>query len=116
MFWFDCTAESFETFRDAPTSSPDVDSSAGRTVLTDAERDLAIFEKGKRRSIDDFPKFTDDKNWLSWKRRTENVAATNGLSNVLDATYVPAPGPASVLFKGQKDFMYASFESRPKDD
>jgi hypothetical protein len=110
MFWFDCTAESFETFRDAPTSTPETEIPATRTTLTGAERDLATFEKGRRRNITDFPKITEEKNWSFWKRRTETIAAVNGLANVLESSYVPEPGPATTLFKGQMDFMYAAFE------
>jgi hypothetical protein len=111
MFWFDCTAESFETFRDAPTSAPDVEVSAARVPLTDAERDLAAFEKGKRRVLTDFPKLVEEKHWMTFKRKTEVTAFSQGLNNVLDPSYVPEPGAATTLFKGMTDFMFAVWES-----
>jgi hypothetical protein len=103
-----CRRHLFETFRDAPTSAPEAELSTARITLADAERDLATFEKGKRRDITDFPKLSEEKHWMMRKRRTETTAFSNGLANVLDFSYVPEPGPATALFEGQMDFMYAA--------
>jgi hypothetical protein len=71
-WYYDLTFDSFEAFRDqsvAVVAPPQaLAAPVDEASLVDAQR-LAAFEKGRRRNINDFSKFTDPKNWGAWKRR-----------------------------------------------
>jgi hypothetical protein len=47
------------------TSAPNAAPSTARITLTDAERDLATFEKGKRSNIADFTKLSEEQHWIN---------------------------------------------------
>jgi hypothetical protein len=117
-WYYDLTFESFGAFRDyqlavavSPPVTPVTPVTPPVNVASslDAQR-LAAFEKGRRRNINDFSKFTDPKNWGAWKRRMMANAYAQGVEDVFNPSFVPDEGTATALFAEKNNFVYAVFE------
>ena len=72
------------------------------------------FNKGIKRSPEDYIKLTQDKDWPDYNRHLEATAASHGLLNVLDGTYVPITVPEIKLFAAHNTFMYSVFTTTCK--
>ena len=51
----------------------------------------------------------DEKQWDSWKRKTESTAAAHGCKNILDPTFVATTVDDIALFNAQQKFMFDVF-------
>ena len=64
---------------------------------------------GVKRDILAFPKFQEDKMWLSWNRGLKAIAATQGVAEVLDPEYVPKDDVEKAKFKNKNTYMFGVF-------
>ena len=92
------------------STSTSVTPSPGLTTqFSTTTRDTALeFSKGIKKDPSQYDIFTKDAEWLSWNAHLHALAATHGVSNVLDPDYEPAPED-SALFKVQQDFLFSVF-------
>ena len=63
---------------------------------------------GVKKDISAYPKFRDDKMWLSWNRALKAIAATQGMAEVLDIGYIP-PDDDKEVFYNKSVFMFGVF-------
>ena len=63
---------------------------------------------GVKRNMADYPKFRDNKMWLSFHRNFKAIAATHAVDEVLDPHYIPDPDESD-SFKAKNSFLYAVF-------
>ena len=68
--------------------------------------------QGIKRDPATYPLFTESKFWDKWNREFQNKASLHGVSNVLIANYVPAPGAETENFDMMKQFVTAVFLSK----
>jgi hypothetical protein len=85
-----------------------------RTGPTPAEN----FEHGIKRDKDQYPEFTDKKNWYNFLRDVETTAATHNTIEVLDFPYTPnLLDPKDVaLFNSKNKWMYSVLSAKLKTD
>jgi hypothetical protein len=71
------------------------------------------FDKGIRRSINDYKTLRDRKHWNVFQRSLLATAHMHGVGDVLDITNAPplGPGPDKDLFDKQERFMFSIFTS-----
>jgi len=73
---------------------------------------LANFQKGIKRSKDDYLPLKDWKYFHEWELHTKATAVSHGLSDVLDPHFIPeANDAAEELFKLKQQFMFSVFVS-----
>ena len=102
--WFTLTQESFNKFiRQGPPSrntvvaiSPEKKKVSGPKMLD-----------GVKRSVQDYPKFRDDKMWLSWHRSFLAIVATHALTDVLDIHHNPTKDEEAD-FNAKNIFLYSA--------
>ena len=110
--WEQLTAKGFVHFRVniAPTLPPDAAPSAQVTkpapVINDPLRD---WKKGIKRDMGIFKEMKKTKEWEQWDTQFRADVTTQGLSNVLDPSYIPATYDDKMLFREQQHYMYAVF-------
>ena len=63
---------------------------------------------GVKKDISAYPKFRDDKMWLSWNRALKAIAATQGMAEVSDIGYIP-PDDDKEVFYNKSKFMFGVF-------
>ena len=83
----------------APHANTGMARSRGRNQTTSETTPVDKFEKGIRRDPTPYPKLTDMKYWDSFATSFQIHANAQGLSNVLDSTYVPPNNQEEDLFK-----------------
>ena len=110
--WEQLTAKGFVHFRVniAPTLPPDAAPSAQVTkpspVINDPLRD---WKKGIKCDMSIYKEMKKTKEWEQWDTQFRADVTTQGLSNVLDPSYVPATYDDKMLFREQQHYMYAVF-------
>ena len=110
--WEQLTVKGFVRFRVniAPTLPPDAAPSAQVTksspVINDPLRD---WKKGIKCDMSIFKEMKNTKEWEQWDTQFRADVTTQGLSNVLDPSYVPATYDDKMLFREQQHYMYAVF-------
>ena len=120
--WVRVTFESFDSYRRLP---PDELRSravreaemllrlapipAAAPAITPVQNSWA---QGIKRDPAAYPLFTESKFWDKWNREFQNKASLHGVSNVLIANYVPAPGAETENFAMMKQFVTAVFLSK----
>ena len=69
------------------------------------------FDKGGRRSVADYEKFSNREHWSKWQRSTIGTAYEHKCENILDPKFTPDPHDedAVQLFASQQRFMYSVF-------
>ena len=69
------------------------------------------FDKGSRRSVQDYTTFSNKEQWSKWSRQLIGQAYDHKCENILDATFVPDPNDADAvaLFDSQQRFMFSVF-------
>ncbi len=70
------------------------------------------FLKGIKRSISDYKELKNDGHWKYWQRDLTSVAASHGVEDVLDETYLPTTSEEILLFEQKKKFMHSVFEKK----
>ena len=63
-----------------------------------------------------FKEMKKTKEWEQWDTQFRADVTTQGLSNVLDPSYVPATYDDKMLFREQQHYMYAVFVRVLKTD
>jgi hypothetical protein len=72
---------------------------------TKPDASVTTFIRSIKRSIDDYPSFSEAKNWYNWQRKFKTKAAAHGCEKLLDRSYVP-DASSEPLFIEQKKFLY----------
>ena len=109
--WFRMTPEDYEEFLmgNDPYGGSNVAPStnnAGATVVPTVSP-VAEFNKGIKRSTLDYIKLKENRNWVAYNRHLVSTAASHGISNALDPTYIPITQEDKELFKAQNTFFYS---------
>ena len=110
--WEQLTAKGFIRFcvNIDPTLPPDEAPSAQVTkpppVINDPLRD---WKKGIKHDMSIFKEIKKTKEWEQWDTQFRAHVTTQGLSNVLDPSYIPATYDDKMLFREQQHYMYAVF-------
>ena len=94
------------------TVAPATPVRSGATVFGTSSGSLSAadeFKKGIKREISAFTKFKDRKQWNPWHRAFRATAKAQGLSNILDATYVPTTDNEKGLFELLQAHTFAVF-------
>ena len=68
------------------------------------------FQKGVRKSADNYPVFESDKAWHSFQRKVQAAACLDQTENVLDTAYAPGTAEETDLFNAQNNYMMQVFE------
>ena len=115
--WYELNADTFDDFlqelddrqrahqrsiRDTPHSSPQVMPAPPVVVKNPAVE----FSKGTKRNLSDYPILKEDKGWYTFNRTLHAVAASHGVSEVLDPTYTSQTAADEELFKAKNVFIY----------
>ena len=117
--WEKLTAKDFVLFRIniAPTLPPDVAPSAAPTQPPPVTNDpLKDWKKGIKRDMSIFKELKRVKDWDQWDTQFRADVATQGLSRVLDNTFVPKTYEDRTLFQQQQYYLYAVFVRVLKTD
>ena len=107
--WMDITADAFTTYRTSSQyitrRSTNATPHAGpvHTLKTAVDE----WRKGIKRDMTQYPTLKHDHQFDAWNHETKAVAASQGLSNILDPKYAPTDIESLVLFKEQNIFMFA---------
>ena len=110
--WEKLTAKDFVLFciNIAPTLPPDVAPSAAPTQPPPVTNDpLKDWKKGIKRDMSIFKELKRVKDWDQWDTQFRADVATQGLSRVLDSTFVPKTYEDRTLFQQQQHYLYAVF-------
>ena len=117
--WEKLTAKDFVLFRIniAPTLPPDVAPSAAPTQPPPVTNDpLKDWKKGIKCDMSIFKELKRVKDWDQWDTQFRADVATQGLSRVLDNTFVPKTYEDRTLFQQQQHYLYAVFVRVLKTD
>ena len=117
--WEKLTAKDFVLFRIniAPTLPPDVTPSAAPTQPPPVTNDpLKAWKKGIKRDMSIFKELKRVKDWDQWDTQFRANVATQGLSRVLDNTFIPKTYEDRALFQQQQHYLYAVFARVLKTD
>ena len=117
--WEKLTAKDFVLFRIniAPTLPPDVAPSAAPTQPPPVTNDpLKDWKKGIKRDMSIFKELKRVKDWDQWDTQFRADVATQGLSRVLDNTFIAKTYEDRALFQQQQHYLYAVFVRVPKTD
>ena len=60
-----------------------------------------------KRDKSHYEAITDQGTWFTWRVHFESTVATHDCLDILNAAYVPPPGPLTDLFNVKKVFMWA---------
>jgi hypothetical protein len=63
-----------------------------------------------RRSVPDYTKFKEAKQWQQWHRRIQSTASAQGVENVFNPLYVPMTEDKNAIFKEQQKYGYQVLE------
>ena len=112
--WEKLTAKDFVLFciNIAPTLPPDVAPSAAPTQPPPVTNDpLKDWKKGIKRDMSIFKELKRVKDWDQWDTQFRVDVATQGLSRVLDNTFIPKTYEDRALFQQQQQqhYLYAVF-------
>jgi hypothetical protein len=85
-----------------------------RTGPTTAES----FERGIKKDKEQYPEFTDEKNWYNFRCEVEATAATHNTIEVLDFAFTPnlADPDDIALFASKNQWMYSVLSAKLKTD
>ena len=72
------------------------------------------FRRGIKRDKAHYEALRDEKQWDSWKRKTESTATTHGCENILDPKFEATTVDDIALFDAQQTFMFDVFMSTLK--
>jgi hypothetical protein len=74
------------------------------------------FNRGIKKTKDDYPEFKDEKYWDNFRRTVEITADTHETQDVLNAAFVPDPTDtyAVNIFRAKNRFMYSVFDAKIK--
>jgi hypothetical protein len=74
------------------------------------------FERGIKKDKEQYPEFTDEKNWYNFRRDVEATAATHNTIEVLDFTFTPnlADPDDVALFASKNQWMYSVLSAKLK--
>ena len=76
----------------------------------------AAFQRGNKRDLAQYPVLKDILNFSTWRLSFEAIAIKDGLENILDPSYIPAPvGESETMFQYQQQFLFAVFTQTLKD-
>ena len=93
------------TYMASPTTPPILTPSVAPTSNTDA----ALFHKGNKRDISVYPVLKDILSFSTWKLKFTALATKDGLSRILEPSYIPGTDPEKHLFSAQQQFLFAVF-------
>ena len=93
----------------APPATPRSGSSSAALPSYSTLSPADEFRRSIKRDVNAFPTFKDRKNWNVWHRSFVATAASQGLSNVLDADYSPSNASEQAFFQVIQDFTFAVF-------
>ena len=112
-FWLLVTEEDFDEYRgyvhDVGPGSPNVvmpptgtpmstPSTVSHVAAAPPISEFAAFRRGIKRDQSLFPILKEERDWDDWQRRLRTQATAQGVENVLDPYYTPAP-PEYALFR-----------------
>ena len=90
-----------------PTAQPTAPQPTVSTAQSPAQSQLNEFNKGIKRSTSDYIKLKHNKHWAAYYRHLISTAASHGIANTLDSTYVPTSADEIALFKAQNTFLFS---------
>ena len=73
-----------------------------------------VFEKGNKRSPDNYPEFKEDRFYRTWRANLESQAYADKGDKLLDPTYTPQTHEEVSLFRSQQNFMYDALNKQLK--
>ena len=71
-----------------------------------SSNDTALFHKGNKRDISVYPPLKDILHFSTWKLKFTAIAIKDGLTRLLDSSYIPGTDAEKRLFHAQQQFLF----------